>query len=154
MKIGRRLLTIAMLVGFVLACTVISAAAADRPAAAMPMRAPRIFLVSPAKVNLRVQPNIVLTGQYLAVTTQVVVGGRPATTIESPDPNHLLIKLPEDLQDGTYILQASNGDATSTADQMLTVQAGSPLDRQTMLVVVGGVVLLLLAGRLARFQTF
>lgn len=152
MGVGRRLVTAAMLLGFAMAGTVITAAAADRPA--VRKLAPKIYIVSPTKVNLRTQPNVVLTGQNLLATTQVVVGGRPATTLDAPDPNHLLVKLPEDLADGTYILEASNGDATAMADDMLTVQAGGMLDRNGMLVVIGGMALLLLAARLARFQTF
>jgi hypothetical protein len=154
MKLGRRLLAAAMLLGFALAGTVTTAGAVDRPNAPLLRQTPKIFLVSPAKVNLKVQPNVVLTGQNLAVTTKVVIGGRPATTIEAPDPNHLMVQVPADLEDGTYILQASNGDLSSTADEMLTVQAGAMLDQKTMLLVFGGILLLLLAARLAHFQTF
>jgi methionine-rich copper-binding protein CopC len=150
---ARRVLTTAILLGFAMACTVITVAASDRPVAAH-KPAPKIYLVSPARVNLQNQPNVVLTGQNLAATTQVVVGGRAATTLEAPDANHLLVKLPSDLADGTYMLEASNGDATSMADAMLTVQASGMLDRNSMLIVFGGVALLLLAARLARFQTF
>lgn len=153
MKFGR-LLTAAMLLGLGLAWTAITAAAADHPAPVRLKQAPRIFLISPTKVNLRVQPNIVLTGQNLAPTTQVVVGGHPATTLDAPDSNHLLVQLPPDLGDGTYVLQASNGDAVSTADEMLTVQAASPIDQRNMLMLVGSGLLVLLAARLARFHTF
>jgi hypothetical protein len=154
MSAVRRLLATAIGLGFLLAGSVITAAAADRPAKATPRQAPKIYLVSPTTVNLRNQPNIVLTGQNLAATTQVAVGGRPATTLEAPDPNHLLVQLPADLHDGSYTLTASNGDLSATADDLLIIQAASPLDRNTMLVVIGGIVLLLLAARLARFQTF
>ncbi len=154
MNVGRRLLAAAMLLGFALACTVTTAGAVDHPTAALLRKAPKIFLVSPARVNLKTQPNVVLTGQNLAATTRVVIGGRAATTIDAPDQNHLMIQVPADLEDGTYILQASNGDLSSTADEMLTVQAGAMLDQKTMLLVFGGIVLLLLAARLARFETF
>jgi hypothetical protein len=150
----QRLLATAIGVGFVLAGSVITASAADRPAKATPRQAPKIYLVSPNSVNLRTQPNIILTGQNLAATTQVAVGGRPATTLEAPDPNHLLVQLPADLHDGSYTLTASNGDQSATADDLLIIQAASPLDRNTMLIVIGGIALLLLAARLARFQTF
>lgn len=153
MKVAR-LLTTAMLLGSAMACTAITAAAADHPTVTHLKGAPRIFLVSPTKVNLKVQPNIVLTGQNLAATTRVAVGGHPATTVDAPDSNHLLIQLPADLTDGTYVIEASNGDAVSTADQMLTVQAGGPFDRMSMLLMLGGGLLVLLAARLARFQTF
>ncbi len=153
MKVGR-LLTAAVLLGFALACTAITAAAADHPAPVVLKKAPRIFLISPTKVNLKVQPNIVLTGQNLAPTTRVVIGGHPATTIDAPDSSHLLVQLPPDLEDGTYVLQASNGDAVSTADEMLTVQAAGPIDRMNVLLLVGGGLLVLLAARLAHFQTF
>lgn len=153
MKVAR-LLAVTILAGVALACMALTAAAADNPRPVPVRGAPRIFLVSPAKVNLRVQPNIVITGQNLGATTQIQVGGHPATTVEAPDANHLLVKLPADLTDGTYVIQASNGDAVSTADQMLTVQAGSPLDQMNMLLMFGGGVLVLLAARLARFQTF
>ncbi len=154
MDVGRRLLATAMLVGFALPCTVITAGAIDHPTATLLRKTPKIFLVSPTKVNLKTQPNIVLTGQNLAATTRVVIGGRLATTIDAPDPNHLMVQVPADLEDGTYILQASNGDLSSTADEMLTVQAGTTLDQKTMLIVFGGVLLLLLAARLAKFKTF
>ena len=154
MNAGRRLLASAMLVGFALASTALAAAAADRPATATVPKTPRIYLVAPTRINLKTQPNVVLTGQYLAPTTRVVFGGRPATTLEAPDPNHLLVKVPSDLEDGTYILQASNGTATTTADEMITVQAGSMMDRQTLLILAGGLLLLLLCTRLARYRTF
>ncbi len=154
MNVGRRLLAATMLVGFALACTVTTAGAVDHPSAALPRRTPKIFMVSPATVNLKVQPNIVLIGQNLAATTRVVIGGRAATTIDAPDANHLMVQVPADLEDGTYILQASNGDLSSTADEMLTVKAGTMIDQKTMLIVVGAIVLLLLAARLAHFQTF
>jgi IPT/TIG domain-containing protein len=154
MDVGRRLLATAMLVGFALAGTVTTAGAIDHPTATLLRKTPKIFLVSPTKVNLTIQPNIVLTGQNLAATTRVVIGGRLATTIDAPDPNHLMVQVPADLEDGTYILQASNGDLSSTADEMLTVQAGTTLDQKTMLIVFGGVLLLLLAARLAKFKTF
>jgi IPT/TIG domain len=154
MHVGRRLLVATMLLGFALACTVTSAAAVDHPTAAVPRKTPKVFMVSPATINLKVQPNIVLIGQNLATTTRVVIGGRPATTIEAPDTNHLMVQVPADLEDGTYILQASNGDLSSTADEMLTVKAGTMIDQKTMLIVVGAIVLLLLAARLAHFQTF
>ena|SRR2546428_9730707 len=154
MNIGRRLLAAAMLLGFALECTVVTAGAGDYPTAALLRKTPKIFLVSPTRVNLKIQPNIVLTGQNLAATTRVVIGGRLATTIDAPDLNHLMVQVPADLEDGTYILQASNGELSSTADEMLTVQAGTTPDQKTMLIVFGGIVLLLLAARLARFQTF
>jgi hypothetical protein len=65
-----------------------------------------------------------------------------------------MVQVPADLEDGTYILQASNGDLSSTADEMLTVKAGTMLDQKTMLIVVGAILMLLLAARLAHFQTF
>lgn len=148
-----RLLAAAALLGLALAWTAVGVAAADHPTAAL-KNAPKIFLVSPTKVNLKVQPNVVITGQNLASTTRVAVGGHPATTVEAPDSNHLLVQIPADLADGVYIIQASNGDAISTADQTLTVQAGSPLDQMNMLLLAGGGLLVLLAARLARFQTF
>ena len=154
MHVGRRLLAATMLLGFALACTVTTAGAVDHPTAAIPRKTPKIFMVSPATVNLRVQPNIVLIGQNLATTTRVVIGGRAATTVDAPDANHLMVQVPADLEDGTYILQASNGDLSSTADEMLTVKAGTMLDQKTILIVVGAILMLLLAARLAHFETF
>lgn len=154
MNVARRLLAATMLLGFALACTVTTAGAVDHPTAALQRKTPKIFMVSPATVNLKVQPNIVLTGQNLAATTRVVIGGRAATTVDAPDANHLMVQLPADLEDGTYLLQASNGDLSSTADEMLTVKAGTTLDQKTVLIVFGAIVLLLLAARLAHFQTF
>jgi hypothetical protein len=154
MNVARRLLAATMLLGFALACTVTTAGAVDHPTAAIPRKTPKVFMVSPATINLKIQPNIVLIGQNLATTTRVVIGGRAATTIDAPDPNHLMVQVPPDLEDGTYLLQASNGDLSSTADAMLTVKAGTMLDQKTMLIVFGSIVLLLLAARLAHFETF
>jgi methionine-rich copper-binding protein CopC len=154
MNAGRRLLAATMLLGFALACTVTTAGAVDHPTVAKLRQTPKVFMVSPATVNLKVQPNIVLIGQNLATSTRVVIGGRAATTIDAPDTNHLMVQVPADLEDGTYILQASNGDLSSTADEMLTVKAGTTIDQKSMLIVVGAIVLLLLAARLAHFQTF
>ena len=56
--------------------------------------APLVFQVNPAKVNPTTQTNIVIIGQHLSATTKVQVGGHPATTVEAPDPQTLLVKLP------------------------------------------------------------
>jgi len=67
------------------------------PAPARATRAlpPEIFQLNPVKVNPAVLPNIMILGQHLTPATTVQVGGRPATTVQVPDANHLLMKLPE-----------------------------------------------------------
>src|SRR5689334_589799 len=52
-------------------------------AAGSTAHAPRVFQVTPARVNPVNEPNIMLVGQNLTPTTQVTVGGRPAVTVEA-----------------------------------------------------------------------
>src|SRR2546429_531259 len=83
-------------------------AAPARAAAALP---PQIYQLNPVKVNPAVLPNIMILGQHLTPTTTVQVGGRPATTVQVPDANHLLMKLPENLAQGSYSVVRLGGEA-------------------------------------------
>ena len=79
------------------------------------------------------------------------VGGRPATTVQAPDTYHLLIKLPDNLSQGSYSVAVTNEGGTATATDELVVDA-SGTQPSTMLMLVGGgiLILLVLVMRLAR----
>ena len=118
-----------------------------KPAAALP----QIYQLSPLKVNPSVQPNIMILGQHLTPATTVQVGGRPATTVQVPDANHLLMKLPENLTQGSYAVAVTNEAGTTMATDALVVDdSGSQPNNLMMLIGGGCLLLLLLVMRLAR----
>jgi len=93
------------------------------PAPARATRAlpPEIFQLNPVKVNPAVLPNIMILGQHLTPATTVQVGGRPATTVQVPDANHLLMKLPENLAQGSYSVAVTNEGGTALASDQLVI---------------------------------
>lgn len=123
------------------------ASARKNPAPAAPL----VFQLSPAKVDPVRQPNIVIIGQHLSASTRVIVGGRPATTVESPDSQTLLVKLPDALARGSYEVDVTNEAGTAVADDPLVVDdsQGGPSSLTTM-AGAGFLVLLVLVMRLAR----
>jgi len=111
---------------------------------------PQIYQLNPLKVNPTLQPNIMIFGQYMTPATTAQVGGRPATTVQVPDANHLLVKLPENLSQGTYLVEVTNEAGTATASDALVVDE-SPAPSNMMYLMGGGfLVLLVLVMRLAR----
>ena len=123
--------------------------AAPRPAPVS--LAPQIYQLNPVKVNPTVLPNIMILGQHLTPTTTVQVGGRPATTVEVPDANHLLMKLPENLAQGSYLVAVTNEGGTATAsDELVIDDTGTHPSTMMMLVGGGFLLLLVLVMRLAR----
>ena len=113
--------------------------------------APQIYQLSPIKVNPTEQPNIMILGQHLTAATIVQVGGRPATTVQAPDAYHLLVKLPDNLSQGTYLVKVTNeaGTAMST-DELVVDGSGSQPTNLQMLAGGGLLLLLVLVMRLAR----
>lgn len=112
---------------------------------------PQIYQVNPTKVNPATQPNIMILGQHLTPTSSVEVGGRPATTVQAPDPNHLLVKLPDNLAQGSYQIEVTNEAGTAVADAPL--QVDDPGAQLSTLQIAGGaafVLFLVLVMRLAR----
>jgi hypothetical protein len=134
------------------------AQAATRPTAtprpAAPVRVtllpPQVYQVSPLKVNPTVQPNIMILGQYLTPKTTVQIGGHLATTVEVPDANHLLMKLPDNLSQGSYGVEVTNEVGSVMASDKLVIDSGTMPSTMMMLVGGGFLVLLLLVMRLAR----
>ena len=123
-------------------------AAPTRAAATLP---PQIYQLNPAKVNPTVLPNIMILGQHLTPTTTVQVGGRLATTVQVPDANHLLMKLPENLAQGSYSVAVTNEAGTTLAsDQLVIDDTGTHPSTLMMLVGGGFLLLLMLVMRLAR----
>jgi len=119
-----------------------------RATAALP---PEIFQLNPIKVNPAVLPNIMILGQHLTPATTVQVGGRPATTVQVPDANHLLMKLPENLAQGSYSVAVTNEAGTALAsDQLVIDDTGTQPSTLMMLVGGGFLLLLMLVMRLAR----
>ena len=113
--------------------------------------APLVFQLNPAKVDPSRQPNIVIIGQHLSASTRVTVGGRSATTVESPDSQTLLVKLPEALATGSYEVDVTNEAGTAVADDQLIVDdSQSGPSSLTTMVGAGVLLLLLLVMRLAR----
>ncbi|MDQ6883684.1 MAG: IPT/TIG domain-containing protein [Candidatus Dormibacteraeota bacterium] len=121
---------------------------ARKLAAALP---PLVFQVNPTKVNPTKQPNIIIIGQHLSVRSTVQVGGRPATTIESPDPQTLLVQLPTNLVKGSYAVSVTNEAGTAVADdQLLVDDSGTAPSTLTAMAGAGFLLLFLLVARLAR----
>jgi hypothetical protein len=112
---------------------------------------PQIYQVNPTKVNPTVQPNIMILGQHLTPASTVQVGGRPATTVQAPDTYHLLVKLPENLSQGSYSVEVTNEAGTAMAtDELVVDDPGFQPSTMTMLAGGGFLVLLVLVMRLAR----
>jgi hypothetical protein len=123
-------------------------ASPGRPTAMLP---PQIYQLNPVKVNPTVLPNIMILGQHLTPATTVQVGGRLATTMEVPDANHLLMKLPDNLSQGAYSVAVTNEAGTTMASDQLTIDDPT-FQPSTMMMLIGGGLLLLLVllMRLAR----
>ena len=127
-----------------------------RPVAPRPMKvpvnlAPQIYQLSPIKVNPTVQPNIMILGQHLTAATTVQVGGRPATTVQAPDAYHLLVKLPDNLSQGSYLVEVTNEAGTAMASDELVVDGSGTMPTNLQILAGGGLLLLLvLVMRLAR----
>jgi len=126
-----------------------------KPAAPAPVRAavlpPQIFQVTPVKVNPTTQPNIIILGQHLTPASTVQVGGRLATTVESTDTYHMLVKLPDHLAQGSYFIEVTNEAGTATASDALVIDDPSTRPSNLQLLSGGGLLLLLvLVMRLAR----
>jgi hypothetical protein len=116
-----------------------------------PVQPPQIYQVNPLKVNPTLQPNIMILGQYLTPATTVQVGGRPAPTVQIPDTNHVLVKLPENLAQGTYLVEVTNEAGTATAsDQLVVADSGMSASNLQLLAGGGVLILLFLVMRLAR----
>src|SRR2546423_2959613 len=112
---------------------------------------PQIYQLNPIKVNPTVQPNIMILGQHLTPASTVQVGGRPATTVQAPDANHLLVKLPDNLSHGSYIVAVTNEAGTAVATDPLVVDdSGNGPSNLHYLVVGGFFLLLVLVMRMAR----
>lgn len=125
------------------------------PQPARATAAPLIFQINPAKVNPTLQPNIMILGQHLTPASTVQVGGRPATTVEAPDPNHLLVKLPDNLSQGSYIIEVRNEAGTAVASDPLVVDNSGPQPSTMNYLAIGGfLALLMLVMRLARTPGF
>ncbi len=160
MEGARRLAAGGLATVLALALTALPAHAATKPAAPAAPPAtvrtagvlpPLIFQLNPVKVNPAVLPNVMIVGQHLTPATTVQVGGRPATTVQVPDANHLLMKLPENLAQGSYPVAVTNEAGTAmSSDQLVIDDPG--LHPSTMMMLVGGgfLLLLVLVMRLAR----
>jgi hypothetical protein len=123
-------------------------AAAPRPQAA---RLPEVFQVNPTKVNPTVQPNIMIIGQFLTPATTVQVGRRQATTVQVPDANHLLVKLPDNLSKGTYAIEVTNeAGSVMASDNLVIDNVGDQPSLMTYLACGGFFAFLVLVMRLAR----
>jgi hypothetical protein len=126
-----------------------------QPVAAVPVKKavlpPQIYQVTPAKVNPTTQPNIMILGQHLTPASTVQVGGRPATTVQASDSYHMLVKLPDNLAQGSYSIEVTNEGGTTTASDQLVVDDPG-FQPSNMLMLTGGGILLLfvLLMRLAR----
>ena len=126
-----------------------------RPVTPVPVKSallpPQIYQVTPAKVNPTNQPNIMILGQHLTAASFVQVGGRPATTVQAADTYHMLVRLPDNLAQGTYSIAVTNEAGTATATDQLVVDDPNTAPSPMMLLGGGGILLLLvLVMRLAR----
>ena len=129
--------------------------ATAKPVAPVPVRAavlpPKIYQVTPAKVNPITQPNIMILGQHLTAASTVQVGGRPATTVQASDTYHMLVKLPDNLAQGSYSIEVTNEAGTATAtDQLVVDNPGYQPSNMLYLSGAGLLILLVLVMRLAR----
>ena len=126
-----------------------------KPVAPAPARSavlpPQIYQVTPAKVNPTTQPNIMILGQHLTPASVVQVGGRLATTVQASDSYHMLVKLPDNLAQGSYSIEVTNEAGTATAsDQLVVDDPGLQPSNLQMLTAAGLLILLVLVMRLAR----
>ena len=125
------------------------------PQPAVATAAPLIFQINPTKVNPTVQPNIMILGQHLTPASTVQVGGRPATTVEAPDTNHLLVKLPDNLSQGSYVIEVQNEAGSAVASDPLVVDNSSQQPSMLRYLAIGGfLVLFVLVMRMARMPGF
>jgi hypothetical protein len=123
-------------------------AVAHKPALPLP---PLVFQLNPVKVDPVKQPNIMIIGQHLTAGTKVQVGGRPATTVESPDSQTLLVKLPEDLTKGSYQVAVTNEGGTAVADdQLIVADTQTGPSSLTTMAGAGFLILLVIVMRLSR----
>ncbi len=106
-------------------------APAKRPSVLPPL----IFQIDPIKVDPTVQPNIMILGQHLTPASTVQVGGRPATTVQASDTYHMLVKLPDNLAQGSYSIEVTNEAGTATAPTDLTPQVVAPEYRTRLNVI-------------------
>ena len=162
MAAGRRLAAGGLATVMALALTNLPAHAATKPAPthpaapAAPARAtgvlpPQIYQLNPVKVNPTTLPNVMIVGQHMTPATTVQVGGLPATTVQVPDAYHLLMKLPENLSQGSYLVAVTNEAGTATAtDELVIDDPGLHPSTMTMLAGGGFLLLLVLVMRLAR----
>jgi len=112
---------------------------------------PQIYQVTPAKVNPTTQPNIMILGQHLTPASTVQVGGRPATTVQATDTYHMLVKLPDNLAQGSYSIEVTNEAGTTTAsDELVVDNPGFTPSNMLLLSGAGLLILLVLMMRLAR----
>jgi hypothetical protein len=112
---------------------------------------PQIYQVNPIKLNPTVQPNIMILGQHLTAASIVQVGGRAATTVQAVDTYHLLVKLPDNLSQGSYSVEVTNEAGSATASDVLVVDdSGSQPSNLLLLTGVGSLLLFVLLMRLAR----
>jgi hypothetical protein len=130
-------------------------APATKPAAPAQVKAavlpPTIYQITPVKVNPTTQPNIMILGQHLTPASTVQVGGRPATTVQASDTYHMLVKLPDNLAQGSYSIEVTNEAGTATASDELLVDDPNTRPSNMLLLTGGGLLLLLmLLMRLAR----
>lgn len=124
---------------------------AQAPHAERATAAPMIFQINPAKVNPTVQPNIMILGQHLTPSSTVQVGGMPATTVQVPDQNHLLVKLPDNLSKGSYVIEVRNEAGSAVASDPLVVDNSDGQPATMKYLMVGGfLVLIVLVMRMAR----
>jgi hypothetical protein len=121
--------------------------AVTRRAAVLP---PEIYELNPTKVDPTVQPNVMIMGQHMTPATTVAVGGRAAQTVQVPDTNHVLIKLPDNLSSGTYTVEVTNEAGTAVASDALVVDGGTQLSTLQYAVAGGFLIMLVLVMRLAR----
>jgi hypothetical protein len=71
--------------------------------------------------------------------------------VQAPDTYHLLVKLPDNLAQGSYSVEVTNEAGTATAtDELVVDSAGSQPSTLMMLAGGGLLVLLVLVMRLAR----
>jgi hypothetical protein len=137
-----------------LAVTCLPAYAATKPAVPTPkpvapvavksaVLPPQIYQITPAKVNPTTQPNIMILGQHLTPASTVQVGGRPATTVQASDTYHMLVKLPDNLAQGSYSI-------TTASDELVVDDPGSHPSNLMLLSGGGLLLLLVLVMRLAR----
>jgi hypothetical protein len=112
---------------------------------------PQIYQVNPIKLNPTIQPNIMILGQHLTPASIVQVGGRAATTVQALDTYHLLVKLPNNLSQGSYSVEVTNEAGTATAsDQLVVDDSGSQPSTLLLLAGAGSMLLLVLLMRLSR----